>query len=101
MKNLKIFAVSDKVNGNGLVITGTAYTAGGFVRDSLPFFRARCPNFMSECELYEIGEFSEDDFSIVSCVKVPVSWDCYKAPEIPVSHLPSGTPLPDSHSSEV
>lgn len=89
MKNLKIYAVSDKVNGNGLVITGTAYTAGGFIRDSLPFFRARCPNFMSECDLYEIGEFSEDDFMIVSSVKRPVSWEEYKTPENPVTRISS------------
>lgn len=87
MKNLKIFAVADKVNGNGLVITGTAYTAGAFVRDSLPFFRARCPNFMSECELYELGDFSEEDFEIKSTCKIPVSWSCYKTPENPVEHL--------------
>ena len=87
MKNLKIFGVSDKINGNGLVITGTAYTAGAFVRDSLPFFRARCPNFMLECELFELGEFSEDSFEILSTCKIPVSWDCYKCPENPVVHV--------------
>lgn len=91
MKNLKIFAVADKVNGDGLVITGTAYTAGAFIRDSLPFFRARCPNFMSECDLYELGEFSEDSFEITSTYKIPLSWDLYKCPENPVEHISSET----------
>ena len=87
MKNLKIYGVADKVNGNGLVLTGTSYTAGAFVRDSLPFFRARCPKFMTECELYELGEFSEENFEIISTYKILISWDCYKCPENPVEHL--------------
>ena len=30
MKTLKLFAVTDKVNADGLVMTGTAYTAGAY-----------------------------------------------------------------------
>ena len=64
-RNLKIFAVADKINGNGLMMSGTAYTAGAFIRDSLPYFKHRGFDFMNEGLLYEIGEFSEDTFSIV------------------------------------
>ena len=85
-RNLKIFAVADKINGNGLMMSGTAYTAGAFIRDSLPFFKHRGFDFMNEGLLYEIGEFSEDTFSIVEAKKVLLSWDEYKRPEIPVTH---------------
>ena len=53
-RNLKIFAVADKINGNGLMMSGTAYTAGAFIRDSLPYFKHRGFDFMNEGLLYEI-----------------------------------------------
>lgn len=86
-KSLKIFAVADKINGNGLFITGTAYTAGAFVRDSLPFFRMRKFDFLNEGLLYELGEFSEESFEITSTKKELISWDCYKSPEVPVDRV--------------
>lgn len=85
-RNLKIFAVADKINGNGLMMSGTAYTAGAFIRDSLPYFKHRGFDFMNEGFLYCIGEFDEDSFSIVDTKKELLSWDEYKKPELPVTH---------------
>ena len=55
MKTLKLFAVTDKVNDDGLIMTGTAYTAGAFIRDSIPFFNSRKIDFWDECNLYLIA----------------------------------------------
>ena len=85
-RNLKIFAVADKINGNGLMMSGTAYTAGAFIRDSLPYFKHRGFDFMNEGLLYCIGEFDENTFTIVDTKKELLSWDEYKRPEIPVTH---------------
>ena len=85
MKTLKLFAVTDKVNDDGLIMTGTAYTAGAFIRDSIPFFNARKIDFFNECNLYYIAELDESTLSIEPVNKELISWDAYKHPEIPVT----------------
>lgn len=85
MKPLKLFAVTDKVNADGLVMTGTAYTAGAFIRDSIPFFNARKIDFFNECNLYLIAELDENGLSISAVKKELIPWDSYKHPEIPVT----------------
>lgn len=85
MKTLKLFAVTDKVNADGLVMTGTAYTAGAFIRDSIPFFNARKIDFWDECNLYLIAELDESSLSVKPVSKELIPWDSYKRPEIPVS----------------
>lgn len=85
MKILKLFAVTDKVNADGLIMTGTAYTAGAFIRDSIPFFNARKIDFFNECNLYFIAELDENGLSISSVKKELIPWDVYKHPEIPVT----------------
>lgn len=85
MKTLKLFAVTDKVNDDGLIMTGTAYTAGAFIRDSIPFFNARKIDFLNECNLYYIAELDECSLDVSPVTKELISWDAYKHPEIPVS----------------
>lgn len=85
MKTLKLFAVTDKVNDDGLIMTGTAYTAGAFVRDSIPFFNARKIDFLNECNLYYIAELDESSLAISPVTKDLIPWDVYKHPEIPVT----------------
>ena len=85
MKTLKLFAVTDKVNADGLVMTGTAYTAGAFIRDSIAFFNARKIDFLNECSLYEIAELDESTLSVSAVSKELIPWDAYKHPEIPVT----------------
>lgn len=85
MKTLKLFAVTDKVNADGLVMTGTAYTAGAFIRDSIPFFNARKIDFWDECNLYLIAELDESSLSVSPVNKELIPWDSYKHPEIPVT----------------
>lgn len=85
MKTLKLFAVTDKVNADGLIMTGTAYTAGAFIRDSIPFFNARKIDFFNECNLYQIADLDESSLSVSPVKKELIPWDAYKHPEIPVT----------------
>ena len=93
MKALKFFAVADKTNGNTIVMTGTAYTAGAFVRSSIGYLGKINPNYLEEFQPVELGEIDEEKLCVSSTVSKVFNWDVYKTPENPVEHLPPEIPV--------
>lgn len=88
MRSLKLFVVADKTNDNTIVMTGTAYTRGAFVRSSIGYLSKVNPNFREEFVPAELCEIDEEELFIRNEDTKFFDWDVYKVPENPVEHVP-------------
>ena len=80
-----IYIVYDTVSEDTVVI-GTATTDGAFIRQNRQYMEKFNPNWLTDFELYCVGEYKPVSKSLVPCDARLVAWNTYNVPEVPVEN---------------
>ena len=89
MSKTNIYVVIDKV-ADETVLLCMCKTDGLLVRQNIPYLSKINPNFVTDFEIYQVGQYVDTSMALEPCPPRLVSWDSYKAPEQVGSIAPVG-----------